>query len=336
MYHIHFPFHLHNILFHSLHVHIHLLSLHTYLYHSYDREEFLENIKLKYFYDFYIKPYRKQTHDKQHNKPHTTMNHTTMNHTTMNHKNEWMPERVFTENQKEKRFKSCSCKDIIVNDVEKWFMEDLAFKSLYTSCKERPDLPENKFTKDSTITNNNFLRIVSKIIDTTNRDSSDGYFPSERDWYHEPCENQIDIYSVSGRRDGEFYLYTASCHPHTSYLVKTAMVTFLFNTITSNEMIRYTLDTFRNCTKFESILGKKLVEFKEGKIYNSKWMGTNYYYKKLYAKPIYFHDMEIPTEILDFRKYTCFNDMICGHPKASHGWCNESLQELRDLKLVSF
>ena len=46
--------------------------------------------------------------------------------------------------------------------------------------------------------------------------------------------------------------------------------------------------------------------------------------------------MEIPQEILDFRDYTYFHDMICGHPKASHGWAAESLQELLDLKLVSF
>ena len=265
--------------------------------------------------------------------------------------NKWMAKLVFTQEHKDKRIKSCSCKDTIYNDVEKWFMEDLAFKSLYTSCKERPDLPENKITKDSTTTNNNFLRIVSKILTVTeNTQSDDGYLPEDRDWYHEPCENQIDIYGVTGeqlrsgfnpdyvpgRRDRAFYLYTASCHPDTSYLVKTAMVTFLFNTITSNEMIGYTLDTFRNFPKFGSILGKKLVEFKKEKIYTSKWMGANYYYKKMYAKPIYFHNIEIPSEILKLRRYTYFDDMICGHPKASHGWCAESLQELRDLNLVDF
>jgi hypothetical protein len=265
--------------------------------------------------------------------------------------NNWTAKSVFTQEDKDKRIKSCSCKDIIYNDIEKWFMEDLAFKSLYTSCKERPDLPENKITKDSTTTNNNFLRIVSNILKVTeNIDWDDGYVPEERDWYHESCENQIDIYGVTeeqlkngfnpeyvpGRRDRTFYLYTASCHPDTIYLVKTAMVTFLFNTMTSKDLIGYTLDTFRNFSNFGNILGQKLVEFKEEKIYTSKWMGANYYYKKLFIKSIYFHNMEVPREILDFRVSTYFDDMICGHPKASHGWCAESLQELRDLNLVSF
>ena len=194
--------------------------------------------------------------------------------------NKWTAKSGFTQEHKDMRIKSCSCKDIIYNDVEKWFMEDLAFNSLYTSCKERPDLPENKITEDSTISNNNFLRIVSKILtDTENIQSDDGYLPKEREWYYEQCENQIDIYGVTaeqlrsgfnpdyvpGRRDMEFYLYTASCHPDTIYLVKAAMVTFLFNTITSNEMIGYTLDTFRNFPNFGNTVGKKLIEFKEEK-----------------------------------------------------------------------
>ena len=232
---------------------------------------------------------------------------------------------------KDKRIKSCSCKDIIYNDVEKWFMDDLAFKSLYTSCKERPDLPQNKITKDSTTDNNNFLRIISKIMAIFQPTRShDGYFPEERDWYHAPCENQIDIYGVTG------YIYTASCEEYTSRLVKTAMLSFLFNTMTSNEMIGYTLDMFRNFPKLGKLLGGKLVEFKEEKIYISKWMGSNYYYKKMFLKPIYFHHMEIPFEILKLRRATYFDDMICGHPKASHGWAAESLQELRDLNLVTF
>ena len=254
------------------------------------------------------------------------------------------------------RSKSCSCNKIIYNDIEKWFMEDLAFKSLYTSCKERPDLQENKITKDSTTSNNNFLRILKKILDAieaTEGDEiwfptvtvEDGYLPEQREWYHKPCENQIDIYDVTEEQlrngiipDEEFYAYTESCDltPGVPYLVKSAMITYYFNFMTSNDFIAYTLDVIRLFPTYGNTLKKKLLQFKQETMYNSKWRGANYYYKMFFGKPIYLHDMEIPQEILDFRDSTYFHDMICGHPKASHGWAAESLQELRDLNLVSF
>ena len=197
-------------------------------------------------------------------------------------------------------------------DIKKWFMGDLAFKSLYMSCKERPDIQENKITKDSNFRNNNFFRILSKIHGAMES--------NKEDWFYSLCENQLGIYK----------------HDFSEVLMKSAIVTFLFNTITSKHFIGYTLDMVQIFPKFENTLRKKLVELKEEKIYNLEWMGANYYYKKIFIKPIYFDNMEIPLEVLEFRKYTYFHDMICGHPKASHGWDAESLQELRDLNLVSF
>ena len=260
--------------------------------------------------------------------------------------NQWDIFDFFTQDDKEWRAKSCSCKDIIYNDVEKWFMDDLAFKSIYYSCKEQPDLPKNKITKDSTIKNNNFFRIVSKILTGASE-----FFPKTREWYNIPCKFAIDIYYVTKRdfengfdpdkltpeeREG-YYLYTETCDktPGTNYLVNCSIMTFLFNTITSKEFIGYTKDMMRFFPNFEKALRNKLIELKQEKIYTSKWVGANYYYKKLFLKPIYFDDMEIPSEILHFRKSTYFNDMICGHPKASHGWCVESLQELIDLNLIN-
>lgn len=264
--------------------------------------------------------------------------------TTSNH---WDIDAFFTQDEKEWRAKSCSCKDIIYNDVENWFMEDLAFKTLYTACKERPDLKGNKITKESTITNNNFLRVVSKILTGATE-----FIPETREWWYDvPCKFAFDIYdaTTSDLENGfdpdkltpeereDYYLYTETCDntPGTDYLVKCSIMTFLFNTITSKEFIGYTKDMIRLFPKFEKALRNKLIELKQEKIYTSKWIGANYYYKKLFLKPIYFHDMEIPSEILRFRKSTYFDDMICGHPKASHGWFAESLKELMDLNLIS-
>jgi hypothetical protein len=274
---------------------------------------------------------------------------------------QWNIDAFFTNDEKERRANVCSCKDIIYNDVEKWFMEDLAFKSLYTSCKERPDLQENKLTKDSNVKNNNFMRVVKKILDTYHRIGTAAvhgnredtcYFPETRDWFQCPCETEIDIYDVSTEdlKNGfdpdtntpsnyeDFYLYTESCDtsPGFTYLVKSSIVSFLFNTLTKKEFIGYTLDMMLLFPTFEKTLTEKIVGFKEQKIFTSQWKGSNYYYKKLFLKPIYFHEMEIPREILCFRNYTCFDDMICGHPKASHGWAFESLQELINLNLISF
>ena len=63
-------------------------------------------------------------------------------------------------------------------------------------------------------------------------------------------------------------------------------------------------------------------------IVNSYWRGTDYYYKKLFNNSIYISELDIPNEVIELRINSNFNDMIYGHPLASHGLFQESMDEI--------
>jgi hypothetical protein len=52
------------------------------------------------------------------------------------------------------------------------------------------------------------------------------------------------------------------------------------------------------------------------------------YYKELIGIPYF---LNVPIEHYNNRQNVYFSDVICGHPKASHGWCYEAMEELREL-----
>ena len=309
---------------------------------------------------------------KTQNRQATTTRNTKMSNTATTN-NDWDIECMFWLEEKRLRANRCSCPEIIYKDIEKWFMENSEFKSLYYSCKHRPELRSNKITKESTIQNNNFLKILSKILNSIQNfnslldinsyseyhyfmndlytDYNQYYFPENRDWYYNPCKTQIDIYDATTRdlEQGfnpdlkyphnykDYYMFTESCDkfPGITRLVICSITSFLFNLMTSKEFIHYIKDINNLFPRMKNSVKQKLIEFKNEKFYSSNWKGSNYYYKKIFLKPIYLHDMEIPDEIVSLRHYTCFEDMICGHPKASHGWMYESLQELKKLNLIT-
>ena len=67
---------------------------------------------------------------------------------------------------------------------------------------------------------------------------------------------------------------------------------------------------------------------------NLKWLITNYdkkykdYYKEIFGLPYF---LNVPKEHYNYRKNVYIDDNICGHPMASHGWCYEAMENLREL-----
>ena len=67
---------------------------------------------------------------------------------------------------------------------------------------------------------------------------------------------------------------------------------------------------------------------------NLKWLISHYdkkykkYYKEIYGMPYF---LNVPIEHYNYRQSVYIDDNICGHPKASHGWCYEAMEGLREL-----
>lgn len=67
---------------------------------------------------------------------------------------------------------------------------------------------------------------------------------------------------------------------------------------------------------------------------NLKWLISHYdkkykkYYKEIYGMPYF---LNVPFEHYNYRQSVYIDDNICGHPKASHGWCYEAMEGLREL-----
>ena len=61
------------------------------------------------------------------------------------------------------------------------------------------------------------------------------------------------------------------------------------------------------------------------------WKGHNYYFEKMFEIPIILYNIDIPKENYQLRKASYFSDVICGHPSASNGWFQESLDNVSDL-----
>ena len=86
-----------------------------------------------------------------------------------------------------------------------------------------------------------------------------------------------------------------------------------------------------------TILHDDLTRFsKSFKVKSNYWKGADYYYLKIFGVPRVLMELDNPnlrTHYLSRRED--FSDSICGHPKASHGWWTESLNNLIEMGAVS-
>ncbi len=60
------------------------------------------------------------------------------------------------------------------------------------------------------------------------------------------------------------------------------------------------------------------------------WKNKEYYYQQLFGISYMISSIGVPDEHYIYRDLVCFSDSIIGHPKASHGWYQDSLDDMNE------
>jgi len=85
-----------------------------------------------------------------------------------------------------------------------------------------------------------------------------------------------------------------------------------------------------NFIKLRKTIADKLHEIKSWKneIFCYKWRGSSRYNELLQILPSILRNCDIPESHYRYRKQIYFDDVICGHPMASNGWCREAMDAI--------
>lgn len=115
---------------------------------------------------------------------------------------------------------------------------------------------------------------------------------------------------------------------------KISIYCIIFNSMTDKNIINISKKYLESNTKLNMTIKAKLNSIND--IYSLMqcphlWKGSNYYYNKLFGIPRILDNINIPKEHWIIKENSCLNDSICGHPKASHGWMRESIDQLEIL-----
>jgi hypothetical protein len=134
--------------------------------------------------------------------------------------------------------------------------------------------------------------------------------------YCDRCVNTYDYLECIGER-----IYLAS-----------SVVATIYNSMCGN--IQYNLIHNEKYDRFRAMISTKLDEMDtcwKHAPFCVMWKGFRRYYECIGLLPKRLRDIGIPEEQYIFRLNTYFNDVIAGHPKASHGWCAEAFNELIEI-----
>ena len=106
----------------------------------------------------------------------------------------------------------------------------------------------------------------------------------------------------------------------------------LFDVITMDDLIEKTRFFINNNDYYKEILINMYNKCKEILTKEIKfWDDLDLYFEYIFEIPKILHDAGVTKEIYQYRKDIFFDDVICGHPKASDGWLKEAMDNLRDL-----
>ena len=134
--------------------------------------------------------------------------------------------------------------------------------------------------------------------------------------YCDRCVNTYDYLECIGER-----IYLAS-----------SVVSTIYNSMCGN--IQYNLIHNEGSNKFRAAISTKLNEMEtcwKHPPFCVSWKGFRRYYERIGLLPKRLRDIGVPEEHYIYRLNTYFSDHIAGHPKASHGWCAEALNELIEI-----
>ena len=138
------------------------------------------------------------------------------------------------------------------------------------------------------------------------------------------------------------YLYSDNCL-HFKYIEcigeRLCIVSALFATIFNsmrNPIVNQIIHN-EGFSKFRQTIAKRLYDLRKHPStapISHLWLGIDRYHEVLGIMPHLLYNINIPEEHYLMRSTTYFNDVIKGHPMASHGWMSEALDELIDLGMV--
>lgn len=143
------------------------------------------------------------------------------------------------------------------------------------------------------------------------------------------CEKCQSIIKKNCSTDFEEY----SIKSRVSKLIKSNIVTKLFDFMIQKDVNRVCINKWiLENHKWSQVLKDKIKELNTD-FHNPichKWKGCNHYYYKFFGIPYTLENLVDPLHY-NYRVNIYFNDVIAGHPKASHGWYQESLQNFKEL-----
>jgi len=164
------------------------------------------------------------------------------------------------------------------------------------------------------------------------------YEPTLRWYYSRPCKCSFLRSSVwsSMYEDVEDGMECISCETFFDLetLIRGGFIVNMFNIFTELGIRDQILNFIKVVEKYGIALKNKIIEFSKiqnDKIFTRYWKGAEYYYKRLFFGSIYLDSLNIPSDILQQRYEWNFDALICGHPKASHGWFAEGLKEIKKI-----
>lgn len=229
----------------------------------------------------------------------------------------------------------------ILDEMEQYSrngVEDMRCPALIESCRDFYTQGHLK-----SVQKKHWFSIDQKLSNNVNNDKAFPYYqqvyyePTLRSYYDRPCKcsfiqyNQWD--TSYGDIEEEDICISCNTFIDMELMVRGCFTAILMNLFTDSEIKKQILRLIEISNGWTEVLKQKLIELSKNYdlIFTNYWKGANYYYKKLFFSSIYLDSLNIPHKILRQKYEWNFDAMICGHPKASHGWFAEVKEELEKI-----
>lgn len=161
---------------------------------------------------------------------------------------------------------------------------------------------------------NTFMTLLYKSPEVISQFQSDNIEEALKNYKYLKLKLQLNL-STSFTTNNN-YFYKCSCH---GYINLNLYYNRYLNTLFVEKLIEFKIGP--NSENWDIDYEKIIIETFE----------TNKYYKQFYGIPYCLKEAHIEKKHYDDLHYHYFSDVIAGHPKASHGWYQESLRELENL-----
>ena len=162
---------------------------------------------------------------------------------------------------------------------------------------------------------NTFMVLLYKSPEVISQFQSDTIEEALKNYKYLKIVLQLKLSSIFTNKKNN-YFYKCACH---DYINLNLYYHRYINTLFVEKLIEFKICP--NHDKWDNDYEKIIIETFE----------PNRYYKHFYGMPICLKEAHIEKKHYDDLHYYYFEDVIAGHPKASHGWFQDSVRELVNL-----